>query len=59
MKKIVWFISGAIYLTGFFIIAPFMKILDWRGSDLAFLIFFNLWINFFPLSLSCIYKKIK
>ncbi len=57
--KIAWFISGFIFLAGFFIIAPMMKILHWQGADLAFLVFAIFGIIFIPITLSYIYKKFK
>jgi len=58
MKR-VWYTSGFIFLVGFFIIAPLMKIMHWRGSDYAFLISAFAGIIFIPVTLSYVYKKIK
>jgi hypothetical protein len=58
MKRI-WYTSGFIFLAGFFIIAPLMKILHWRGNDFAFLISALAGIVFIPITLSYVYKKIK
>jgi len=57
--KIIWFISGFIFLTGFFIIAPLMKVLHWQGADLVFAIVASLGLVFISISLLYIYKKIK
>ena len=57
--KIVWFISGFIFLAGFFIIAPLMKGLHWQGADLVFVIVASLGLVFISISLLYIYKKIK
>ena len=57
--KTVWFISGFLFLTGFFIIAPLMKIMHWQGTDYAFLISSFAGLIFTPIALYYIYKKIK
>jgi len=57
--KIIWFVSGFIFMAGFFIIAPLMKILHWQGADLAFLIVAPAGLVFIAITLLYIYKKIK
>ena len=59
MKKIAWYISGFVFLTGFLVVAPLMKILHWRGNDYAFLISGFAGFVFIPLTLSYVFKKIK
>jgi hypothetical protein len=55
--KTTWFISGIIFLTGFFILAPLMKIMHWQGADYIF--FFSAFAGFvfIPLSPYRIYTK--
>jgi len=57
--KIIWFITGFIFLGGFFIVAPLMKILHWQGADLLFVIIASFGLVFISISLLYIYKKIK
>jgi len=57
--KTIWFISGFIFLAGFFILAPLMKILHWRGADYAFIISAFFGLIFIPFTLLYIYKKIR
>jgi hypothetical protein len=57
--KFAWFISGFIFLAGFIIIAPLMKILHWPGADPVFLISAFFGLIFIPLCLLYFYKKIK
>jgi hypothetical protein len=57
--KVIWFISGLFFLSGFLVIARMMKILHWVGADYAFMSspFFGL--IFIPITLLHFYKKIK
>jgi hypothetical protein len=57
--KTIWFISGFIFLTGFFVIAPLMKIMHWQGADYTFFISAFAGLIFIPISLSYLYRKIK
>jgi len=57
--KVLWFISGFIFLGGFVIIAPLMKILHWQGADLAFVFFAPFGLIFIAIGLFYIYKKTK
>jgi hypothetical protein len=57
--KLIWFISGFIFLAGFFIAAPLMKILHWQGADIVFVIVASFGLVFISISLLYIYKKIK
>jgi hypothetical protein len=57
--KTIWFISGFIFLCGFFVVAPIMTILHWKGADYAFIVAALFGLIFIPITLSHLYKKIK
>jgi hypothetical protein len=57
--KTIWFISGFVFLCGFYVVAPIMKILHWNGADYAFLVAAFFGLIFIPITLTHFYKKFK
>jgi hypothetical protein len=57
--KTIWFISGFIFLCGFFVVAPMMKILHWAGADYAYIIAAFFGLIFIPITLILFLKKFK
>jgi len=55
----IWLISGIVFLCGFFVVAPLMKIMHWAGADYAFFISGFFGLIFIPMTVLHFYRKIK
>lgn len=59
MKKTTWYISAFLFLAGFFVISPLLKIIHHPFANTAYIIAGAAGIIFILISLPWLYKKMQ